>query len=131
MAAITRDDFERVLARFYGFSDSVIRSVLLEYGEDGKRIVSLEIACRDAESTANEGWVSVRIRMQNVQDFTVRESPQTTLQVLSDGLHIQPMGAGVAIEFGGATEPPQTKGELQKSDGYAIGSEIEMEVGPY
>jgi hypothetical protein len=69
--------------------------------------------------------------VRNAREFTVREQPNTTLQVLSEGLHIQPIDEGVGIEFGGALEPPRTKSDMQKSDGFVIGSEIEIEVDPY
>jgi len=131
MTIKAHDDFEPILARFYGFSDGIIRWLRLRYEDDGTRHVELTVACRDAEATENEGWVSVRVLVRNAQEFTVREQPNTTLQVLSEGLHIQTIDEGVGIEFGGALEPPRTKSDLQKSDGFVIGREIEIEVGPY
>jgi hypothetical protein len=75
---------------------------------DGTREVDLAIACRDDEATENEGWVSVRILVRDVQEFTIREKPNTTLQVLSEGLYIQKIDEGVGLEFGGALERPRT-----------------------
>ena len=109
------DEFERIMARFYGFCDGIIRSLRLQYEADGTRHVELLIASRDAEATENEGWVSVRILVRNAQEFVVREQTNTTLQVLSEGLHIQTIDDGVGIEFGGALEPPRTKKRLAKN----------------
>lgn len=131
MKRIARDDFERMLSRFYGFSDGLIRSVRIRYENEGTRNVEIEVACRDADSTENEGWVSVRILVRKVQEFTMREQANMTLQVLSEGLHIQATDAGVGLEFGGALESPLTTSDLRRSDGFIIGEEIEMEVGSY
>ena len=131
MTTITHGDFDRILARFYGFSDGVIRWIQLRYQQDGSRAVELTLGCRDAEATENEGWVSVRILVRNVEEFTVREQPNTTLQVLSEGLHLQSIDGSITVEFGGALESPQSKSDLRKSDGFITGKEIELEVGPY
>lgn len=127
----THDDFERILNRFYGFSDGLIRWIQLRYQDGGTQNVELEVACRDSEATEDEGWVSVRVRVRNAQEFTVREKSNTTLQVLSGGLHIQKLDDGVGIDFGGRWDPPQSIDELRKSDAFAIGREIEIEVAPY
>lgn len=131
MTSITRGDFDRILARFYGFSDGVVRWLRLQYEDDGTRNVELAIACRDAEATENEGWVCVRILVRNAQEFAVREQANTTLQVLSEGLHLQTIDESVGVEFGGALPSPRTESELRQSDGFVIGKEIEIEVGPY
>ena len=131
MTTIPHGDFDRILARFFGFSDGVVRWIGLRYQDDGSRDVELTLTCRDAESTENEGWVSVRILVRNVEEFTVREQTNTTLQVLSEGLHLQAIDGSVAVEFGGALESPQTKSDLRKSDGFITGKEVQIEVGPY
>lgn len=131
MTTIPHSDFNRILTRFYGFSDGVVRWIRLRYQDDGSRDVELALACRDAEATENEGWVSVRILVRYAEEFTVREQANTTLQVLSEGIHLQAIDGSVAVEFGGALESPQTKSDLRKSDGFIIGNEIEIQVGPY
>ncbi len=131
MTLKTQDDFERLLNRFYGFSDGVIRGIRLRYQDDGTRNGELEVACRDSEATENGGWVSVRLLIRNVQEFTVRERSDTTLQVLSEGLHIRVANDGVGIEFGGTLEFMELTSDLRKSDAFIVGEEIEIEVGPY
>jgi len=131
MTTIPHCDFDRILARFYGFSDGVLRWIRLRYQDDGSRDVELTLACRDAEATENEGWVSVHILVRNAEEFTVQEQTNTTLQVLSEGLHLQAIDGSVALEFGGALESPQTKSDLRKSDGFITGKEIEIAIGAY
>ena len=128
---MTQSDYELLLSRFYGLCDGLIRLVQLRYTEDGTREVELDIACRDSETTVNEGWVSVRVVIRNATEFTLVENPKTTLQVLSDGLQIQVFGDVVGIEFGGNIDAPYSLDDLRKSRAYAIGTCVDFEVGDY
>lgn len=127
----TQKDYESLLTRFYGLCDGLIRSVQLRYTGEGTRYVELVIACRDSETTVNEGWVSVRVLIQNVNEFTFVEKPQTTLQVLSNGLQVQVFGDFVGVEFGGSVDGPYSLDDLRKSVAFAIGKQVDFEVGPY
>jgi hypothetical protein len=131
MTMKTQDDYTALLTRFYGFCDGVLRSVQLRYDDDGTREVELAIACRDSQTSANEGWVTVRVLVRNVQEFSVMERPRTTLQVLPEGLHIRVIDEAVGVEFGGAIEAPESISQLRKSDAFAVGEQVDMEVGPY
>lgn len=127
----TRNDYERQLARFYDFGDGVIRGILLRYEEGGTRIVEIQVATRDSEGTENEGWVVVRIVIRGVSEFGVREGPRTPIQVLSQGIHLLCLDNQVGVEFGGATNCPESFESLRLSDGYVVGRDVEFQVGPW
>ncbi|TWT29647.1 hypothetical protein [Blastopirellula retiformator] len=122
---------DKLLTRFYNFHDGVIRSVTLQYVEGGERTVELLIATRDSMATENESWVAVRILVRQVSSLAICERPRTTLQVLSQGLHLLATGDQVGVEFGGFDDQPDSLDELAASDGFAIGKEMEFRVEPY
>lgn len=127
----TPAEFAEVLRRFYDFYDAVIRSVSLQFADGGTRIVVIVIATRDAEAVENDGWVSVRIEIRNVSEFSVRESPRTPIQVMSQGVHFVTFDGLVGMEFGGAVDAPASLDDLRASDAYAVGDELEVQPGPY
>ena len=128
---IRQEDYGTAMNRFYRFADGVIRSIKLSYSDDGSKHAEIVVACRDSEATVNEGWVAVSLIVRGVKEFRACEGPKTTLQVLSDGMHICVYDDIVGLEFGGAFEPPSSISELRKSDAFAIGTEVEIEVGLY
>ncbi|RCS44188.1 hypothetical protein DTL42_17915 [Bremerella cremea] len=131
MTAYTQDGYDGVLARFYGFCDGVIRTVLLQFDENGTRSVEVHVAIRDSETDENEGWVCVRIVVRGVSDFGVRESSRTPIQVLSQGIHLLCVANRVGIEFGGAIDRPESFEAFHSSDGFAIGRDVEFYVEAY
>jgi hypothetical protein len=131
MESQIQEDYNEILARFYGFCDAVIRSILLRYEENGTRNVEIYLSARDSETAENEGWVSVRVVVRNVSEFGVRESPRTPIQVLSQGMHLLSVENQVGVEFGGEIEPPQSIESFRSSDGFAVGRDIKFHIGPY
>lgn len=131
MKSELKDDYERIMERFYNFNDGIISAISLKYEENGSRHIEIHVLTRDSETLANDGWVSVRITVGNVSEFGVRESPRTSIQVLSQGIHVVRIGKQVGIEFGGAIDCPETFETLRSSDGYVIGQQADFQVGPY
>lgn len=127
----TSIDYERMLARFYDFGDGVIRGILLQYEEGGTRKVEIQVATRDSEATENEGWVIVRMAIRDVTELAFREGPRTPIQVLSQGIHFLCLDNQVGVEFGGATDCPESFESLRLSDGYVVGRDVEFHVGPW
>lgn len=128
---MNQEYYDALTNRFYDFADGVIRSVCLTYLNDGSKDAEIVVACRDSEGTSDEGWVVVTLHVRGLMEFKAMEGPRTTLQVLSDGLHVCVYDELVGIEFGGTFEPSPSIAELRKSDGFAIGKEVKIEVGPY
>lgn len=131
MLTNSNDAIGNVSDRFYGFNDGLIRSVRIQYLGDGTRNVELSIACRDAEASLNDGWVTVTILVEKVVEFSMREQPNSTLQVLSGGLNFLAIDDGVGIEFGGAVDCLKTRADLRKSEAFVFGKQFDLEVGPY
>jgi hypothetical protein len=127
----TQDNFDQILRRFYGFCDGVIRSIVLRYLDDGTREIEIQIATRDSEATENEGWVCAQLFVKNVREFAIRENAKTTIQVLSQGIHIRKLGDAVGVEFGGAIDMPQSSDAFRSADAFAIGMAIDLDVAPY
>jgi len=127
----TSNDYERMLARFYDFGDGVIRGILLRYEAGGTRMIEIQVATRDSETIENEGWVIVRIAIRDVAEFAVREGSRTPIQVLSQGIHLLCLDNQVGVEFGGATDRPESFETLRLSDGYVVGREVEFHVEPW
>ena len=129
---VTKDsEAQHFLNRFSGFSDAVVQSLSLQFSNDGSRLLELKVVARDTESQENEGWVGVTIRIRSIVEVMVRESPKTTIQVLSQGVNVFVLNGNFAFEFGGAADPPNSLFELQSSDAYAIGKDFSFEVFPY
>jgi hypothetical protein len=103
----------------------------LKFDESGTKFVEMIVATRDSESDVNDGWVCVRIVVQDVYEFGVRESERTTIQVLSQGVHVLLEGNRVGVEFGGAVDRPASIESFHSSDGYVIGREVEFYVEVY
>lgn len=127
----TQEQCDALAKRFYEFYDGVLRSIRVAYLEKGVVDLEVDLSCRDAETTDDEGWVCVRICVRNVREFGIREGARTTNRVLSQGIHIQESNSQFAIEFGGQVEPPLTLDDLRISDAFALGSAIELTVMPY
>lgn len=131
MTSRTQEDYDKTLARFYGFCDGVIRKVLLQFEECGTRRVEVHVATRDSETDENEGWVCVHIVVRDVSEFRVRESPRTPIQVLSQGIHILCVENRVGVEFGGEIDRPESFESFHSSGGFAIGRDVEFNVESY
>lgn len=128
---IRKEDYDSTLNRFYNFADGVIRSINLSFYDDGSKLAEIVVACRDSEAMLDDGWVTVRFRIREVKEFKTSDGPKTTLQVLSSGMHFRNYDDKVGVEFGGAFESPSSLEELRESDAYAIGEEVDIEVGKY
>jgi hypothetical protein len=127
----TQDDANRFIDRFYGFSDSLIRAILLQYLEGGIFNLEISIATRDSLTHEDSGWVCVKILMQNIKEVLFRQNPHMTNQLISHGIHLQQYDNMFGLEFGGAADAPRTLSELRTSDAYTVASTVAFEIEPY
>lgn len=128
---ITKNNYSNLLKRFDRFSDSLIRSIEMKFNNQGTIGVSISLETRDALSTANNGWVSVLLFLDMVSEMGIQEHQNTTISIISFGIHILFIDNKVLIEFGGEIDEPNSLEELRKSDAYAIGKSLSLEVFPY
>jgi hypothetical protein len=84
------------LERFLGFEDGVITkiSIVLPRGDRAARRVEVEVQALDRTSPTSESggrvfaWKLVRIFMDGIDEYSLSETAQYPLQVLSDGLRV-------------------------------------------
>lgn len=121
---ITSENAYDFLNRFFCFYDAVFNSISIKYDKNGQRDLNLSITARDSLASEEKQWIELIITIKDVRELTIREKCRTSLQVLLEGLRISWPEGCVALEFGGASEPPKTLGEFRDVDGYVIGREI-------
>jgi hypothetical protein len=124
-------DISRLLRRFYEFTDSVLRSISIRFDDDGTQRMDISISVRDAEAIDKHSWVCVVLFVDCISEMSVRDRPRTTIQVISDGIHIAMYDKQIGMEFGGAFEEPKNIEELRDSDVYVLGSTLSFDVFPY
>ena len=128
---VNNDEHSSFLKRFYEFNDTVIRSIKLIFSDDGTRGMELLMSAQDSMVKGDDKWVSVTIFVDNISEMAIREQAQTTIQVISHGLHILIVENQFGLEFGGAVENLDSFSTLQESDAFVIGKELSFEVSPY
>jgi hypothetical protein len=129
---IKDSEHAQFLERFYNFTDSMIRSISLNFTSNGTRQIDVHILTRDSTTQENEGWVCVVINVDHVSEMAIRDDRnKASLQVISNGIHITTIDDNTGFEFGGALDPPRSLSELRKSYAFALGKTVSFEVLPY
>ena len=128
----TQFTIKSFLERFYSFSDAVIKDISLSFrrsGELGK--ASVELSCRDEESTSADKWINLIIHLKEVVEFAIHESERESYQVLSNELHILKSEDLLFIDFGALVDEPTTSGELRESRFYFVCKDLAWEAVDY
>ena len=128
---IKNNGYSSFLKRFYEFNDTVIRSIRLAFDDDGTRSLELLISAQDSTIKDDDKWVCVTVIVEGISEILVHEHVQTTIQVISHGLHILTLDDMFGLEFGGATDTPNSLSNLQESDAFVIGKKLLFNVSPY
>ena len=128
---VNNDEYSSFLKRFYGFNDTVIRSIKLIFSDDGTQGMELLISAQDSMVKDADQWVCVTIFVDNISEMAIYEQTHTTIQVISHGLHILAVKDQFGLEFGGAIENLDSLSTLQKSDAFVVGKELSFAVSPY
>ena len=127
----TNEEYLQFLDRFYQFYDSVFRSISLHFLSDGTQTIDLVVSARDSLLEDDEGWVCIVIAIEKVKETLISKKPKTSIQVLSQGIHLATYENLVGMEFGGAIDPPSSLDVLRQSEAYILGENISFEVFPY
>lgn len=125
---IDHDAIPSFLRSFYGFCDSVIRSIVLIYEENGSRTLELRLSARHSLVKTGHGWVDVDIVLEGISEMVVKEHMRTSMQVVSNGIHVAFFDNEIGLEFGGGVDAPLTLKDLRDSDGYALGSTLAFRI---
>lgn len=128
---VKSSDFKQCLERFYEFADAEIRSITIRFDKDGTRSIDISVSARDSMAQESDDWVCITLSIDLVLEMAVQEHFHTTIQVLNQGIHISMFDGKVGIEFGGEVDSPETLAELRKSNAFAVGDTLSIEVHPY
>jgi hypothetical protein len=118
---------EQLFERFSKFEDGLLQAVSLVYDDSGERHLEVVLRARDWQSKV-DAWATIRLRLRRVESFSFQEDNRTTMQVLSNGLHLLVLGERVAVEFGTLVDPPQSLQEISQSPHHAIALEIDASL---
>ena len=128
----TNEEYLQFLDRFYQFYDSVFRSISIHFLSDGTQTIDLVVSTRDSLlEDDDEGWVCIVITIEKVKETLISKKPKTSIQVISQGIHLAIYENLVGMEFGGAIDPPSSLDVLRQSEAYILGENILFEVFPY
>ena len=119
------------LHRFNSFNDAVLRKLEISYARKGERTVTVWIETRDANQTANDGWVCVRLEVSRAQDFCFADAANTTASVISNGVHVCWFDGVVGLDFGHFVDAPNDLDELKSSKFFVTGASVDWTIEGY
>jgi hypothetical protein len=125
-----RDNF---LAKFNHGYDGVVRAVQLKFSpaeELGHAIVTLSVRRSGAKKNRN-GWVNLRLSIDAVEEFSLRESSKESFRVLSSGLHIGSFGELLFFDFAPYSVCPAGMEDYRRSGFYVAGRSFTWREEPY
>ncbi len=91
----------------------------------------MTISVRDTESSAEEGWVKLRLEMHGVDEVLCSESARQSHQVLSDELYIGHFNGMFFLDFGAGVIDPDNEEEFRQSAFYVVAKAVKWEVEEY
>jgi hypothetical protein len=132
MNSLTKDSYLAFLDRFCGGSDGVIRSFTITFRYRLQKETSgiVCISVKDIQCEENEGWVNLVIELNDIVEFTMREST-ISYQVISSEIHILESDGLLYIDFGGCVEQPSSVNEIRKSEFYCASKLASWRLEPY
>jgi hypothetical protein len=125
-----RDNF---LAKFNHCYDGVVRAIQLEFSPStafGNALVTLSVCHSETKTSQNE-WVNVRLSISDVEEFSLRETPNEQSRVLSSGLQIGSFGELVFFDFAPYSVCPNGMEDYRRSGFYVAGHSFTWRVEPY
>lgn len=134
---LTASNKDYFLQRFHQFYDSVIRKVEITFRYHGSRSKAMILlTTRDAETVTHDGWVNVRLQIDDVTQFRCTEDYNTTYAVLSEAMHIWASEDRIFIDFGGSAivseeEKWQNEDAFRRSAFYFAGRTVTWYVEEY
>jgi len=128
---VNNDEYSSFLERFYGFNDTVIRSIRLAFNDNGTQRLELRISAQDSTIKDADKWVCVTVIVEGISEILIHEQVQTTIQVISHGLHILTLDDMFGLEFGGATDAPNSLLNIRESDAFVVGKKLLFNVSSY
>lgn len=137
MTELTNDNTADFLSRFYQFYDTVIRKLEVNFEFHRERSsATVWIATRDSQGSPNQGWVLVKIVIEDITEMRCTEG-NITYTVLSQALHVDFIDNVVYLDFGALLDldnPDEMKysvEDFRQSEFYIAGRKVLWDVLPY
>jgi hypothetical protein len=133
MNSLTPDQIRPLLERIYDADDGVVRSLNLVFRYRSQPVTTLSIvlSVQDQQTEANDKWVNLHLRLEDVREFAFNESPRASYQVLSDELRIGYFNELYFLDFGGSVNEPTVVEDYRRSKFYAAARSIMWEIVPF
>ncbi len=120
--------FEYFLNRFYHCYDSIIRCITLTTSDASNTSKAHVILSTRDEEGADDGWVNLNIKIENLIEYTGSNPESYTNEVLSDGIKIGFYDGLIYLDFEPYTDEPEGIEDFKRSNCLFIGKEIFWET---
>lgn len=132
MNILIPEETVKMLERFYGCDDGVIRNVNVFFTTTTRPTqITVILSVRDKEVQSSHSWVNLCLNLTDVKEFRVMDSSKQSYQVLSNGLHIQHFDGFFFIDFGFHVDAPAIASEFRSSNFYFVTRLLSWEVRQY
>ena len=131
MLVDSKESVEYLNKRFHNCDDGVIRHLEVVYRSGANRPSSVKIvlSVRDSEFRDNDGFVNLKLILNNVPEFSFNEG-DISYQVLSEGLKIIFINGLIFITFNPHNNP-ESISSIRDSSFYCACKRLEWEILPY
>lgn len=113
--------------RFDFFTDSLIRSMTIEYGERGETTFTITIFAQD-DSARDHSWKTVKLTLHGVHSFRLGKQENVCGSLMSNGITVVEDSEMIGLDLGEVEPPPRTKCELTASDCFVLGTHLDFAV---
>lgn len=111
--------------RFNACKDSILQGFAMTYGENGEKTATLTVYARDWQSSQVD-WVTLVIKISNVKAFKFADYFQQTHHIISNGIHLTEINHQIICEFGDLADMPIALDDLQFSNAFVIGKDVQI-----
>lgn len=111
--------------RFNACQDSILQCFKINYDDNGQKSVQLAIFAKDWQSSQDD-WATITLKISDVKAFRFVDDFQQTHHVISHGIHLTEIDNQIVCEFGDLADMPITLDDLQYSNAFVIGKDIQI-----
>jgi len=121
------------LAQFHNCYDGLMRGVRFRYtaAEVHSRAVVVLSVRQSTTLEVNDGWVNVRLAIEHVEEYALKESAKVSCRVLSGGLQINAFRDLLFFDFDPYSDEPTGVEDFRRSGFYIAGRSFSWRVGEY
>lgn len=110
--------------RFNACQDNILQCFEINY-DKGQKSAQLTIFAKDWHSSQDD-WVTIIIKIFDVTAFKFADNLYQTHHVISHGVHLTHIDKQIVCEFGDLADMPITFDDLQFSNAFVIGKDIQI-----